>query len=164
MKIELIRKQTNALFTTSELRIKGKKYIPYCVEHTLAMLPAGEYVLNIVTNRKKHERKLVITITETSNSGQAMQRTVGQLTRGNSYKSTLYKPYIVVGEHLIDGIVKLSQKLYNRLLDRIEKCVQRQEKVVLCISDAHISRGRVPDFWINEPTHSKTVKEQRRCN
>lgn len=164
MKINLIRKQTNALFTTSELRIKGRRYIPYCVEHTKAMLPVGEYTITVKTDDYLHNRTLVITMTETIKNGSKVQRAVGELTHGNSYKSVLYKPHIVVGEQLIDGIVRLSKKLFNKLLDRIEKCMQRQEEIVLSITDDFISISQVPNFWINESTHSKTVKQQRACN
>lgn len=54
------------------------------------------------------------------------------IKKGNGVYA-LRAPTILVGTHLVSGVVKCSAKAYNRLYQRIKKARQRGHKIVLVV-------------------------------
>ena len=54
----------------------------------------------------------------------------------------------IIGEMLIPGAVVNSRKVFSRLFERIEKCVQRGERIELKVTDLAMVERTVPTFWL----------------
>lgn len=126
MEIIVYRKSRNELYAEGELWIGGRKQ-SCTVEATREMLPVGTYVVRIV---KRSARRQSITVFEQNGKSTGWTFDVGL-----SWKSSRKNRCICIGQSLIPGILYKCSKDYERIVDRLEKCRNRGEKMVLTISE-----------------------------
>jgi len=137
MNIKITRISTNALYTEGTLVINGRPTTS-TVEATEVMPPSGRYLLKIV---KLSERKQKLFLF----SGKQRTRwTIGIIHSWvDSKKNTL----IGIGQPLIPGVVYKATSVYNRLVDRLGKCMERKEPIHLVITDEHCQSGKACCHW-----------------
>lgn len=155
MEITRKRIETNWAYTAGILSVNGKTVAPYTLEYTKCMIPTGTYQVIIVNNPKMGHRVLAI-VPEDYNPEDLHPRVIATITSGNSYRSVMYTPHMVLGERLISGAVIYSPKLYTRLFERIEKCVIRGERITLKVTDYGMRESRVPKHWTTGESPNKT--------
>lgn len=82
---------------------------------------------------------------------------VGRITKGHSYRSLKGKAGIIIGRKDFPGSLTLSRKTYDRLLDRIEKCLakpaDRREDIRFFILPTVPKQHPVHPFWLCHPMH-----------
>lgn len=152
MTLEQERKETNALFTSSIVRCNGDKVVNYALEHTASMLPTGIYQVTLVMDANIRKRHLAIVASDYVRTD-ANPYIMATYTSGNSYRDTLNKPNVVLGERNFKGAVVLSRKVFGRLFERVEKCVARGESITLFITDHMMKQTEVPHHWLEDPMH-----------
>lgn len=92
------------------------------VEHPSRHLPAGEYIMDSFSSTDT-------TITPPYREGME----VGFLFRHGDGALSLKHGEIIVGKHLLPGVVTASQPTYDRLYERLKKAFQRGTPVHLKI-------------------------------
>lgn len=126
MKVSIERQKTNRLYTEGRLVINDDPQT-YTVESTEIMLPAGEYLLKLVT-KNAHRRELEIF----SVSGEP---TCWRIGIEQSWIGSKKTKTIVIGQQLIPGALYKATPDYQRIIKRLEKCKARNEAINLTISD-----------------------------
>ncbi|MBR6601869.1 MAG: hypothetical protein IKK87_08515 [Bacteroidaceae bacterium] len=151
MQVVINRKTRNPLYTEGTLNINGQQ-ITFTVEATEVMLPTGHYTLKIV---KLSERKQKLYLF----SGK--QRTHWTIGISHSWVGSKKKHLIAIGHPLIPGVVYQATSVYNRLVDRLSKCMDRKEPIHLTISDSHCRPNHPISHWLI-PGHPETcVKREQ---
>lgn len=146
MQIELRRLKANHLYTEGQVIINGHLYIPYTVEHTFTMLPAGEYQLRLTKDKKR--RRVIGIYPESLNPQPSSLNLKGYFESGHSFLSAQNPGTVIIGVQLIPGAVKKGREHYDRLFDRIEKCEQRQETISLFITDGCCEESQPIAHWL----------------
>lgn len=142
MNIQILRQKSNQLYTEGELLVNGSACIPYTVEHTFTMLLTGEYRIRITRNSHQERALGIFPVDSNDNS-----RPIAFLEVGHSFLAVKNCRSIVLGEKLVPGSAKNGHKHYNRLFDRLEKCEQRNEEIMLIISDVNCQLSSVSPIW-----------------
>ena len=165
MQIELRRLKANHLYTEGQILINDLVTIPYAVEHTLSMLPIGEYHIRLAKDKK---RRRVIGIFLPKVKGKSLNSHPSSLNShpsslnhkpsslnlleyfepGHSFLSAKAHGTIIIGELLIPGSVQKGREHYDRLFDRIEKCEQRGEPITLTITDDCCKESTPIRHWL----------------
>ena len=152
MKIIKERTETNRAFTAGPLSVNGETVAHYTLEHTTSMIPAGTYQLTLVHEVGKRHRQLAI-VAEDYEPSLPYTIVIATLISGNSYRNVINKSDILLGEKIISGAVIHSRDIYNRLFERIEKCIARGERITLHITNKDMSENDVPKFWLATSDH-----------
>lgn len=142
MLLEIKRRSSNALYTEGALFINGVINCPYTVEHTDSMLPKGAYQVKLAKDRFR--RRVIGIFPLTTVSKQPLMIIEAKY----SYRCAKARKAIVVGKKLISGAVYQNQPLFNRLFDRIEKCEERKEEIVLLITEQQMRRSFPIGHWM----------------
>ncbi len=108
MEIELIRINIKACTTDGELFI-GNRKICATTESTLNRLPVGKYTIH-----KAEARKFFSPLNGVKKKGDR---------------------FIHVGTHLVPGVVINTRNIFNALLERIRKSIERNHEVTLVIKE-----------------------------
>ena len=105
MKITIIRAECSKYGQDGVLYINNNSVCDTC-EHPKRKLPAGEYCLEMVMNRK-------------------LQRFVPTLSTGNIITvgngPFLLNNDIIVGKRLLRGVLLQTSEVFNKLIDRLDK-------------------------------------------
>lgn len=147
MEITIKRTETNKAYTSGTLYANGKAVAHYTLEYTRCMLPAGTYQAVLVSDPKMQRRQIAI-VADDCDTTVDSPHIMATLTNGNSYRNVENTPNVVIGEKLIPGVVISSRKVFDRLFDRIEKCVARGERITLHVTDNTMTERQVPTFWL----------------
>lgn len=147
MEITVKRTETNKAYTAGTLSANGKTVAHYTLEYTRCMLPAGTYRLTIVSDPEMSRRQLVVVAADYAPTV-ADPRVMATIVSGNSYRNVKNTPNMVIGEKLIPGAAVNSRKVFDRLFERMEKCVARGEPIALHVTDRTMVERRVPTFWL----------------
>lgn len=119
MKLYLYRICTRQLTTDGVLKDENGVKICDTAEHTQKMLPQGVYKVVL----RKHP-----------NLGhRAVQVKSAWIIHGNGVHEKDFGASIIVGEHLVPGVVIRSYLYFERLIKRIEKVFKRGGEVELVI-------------------------------
>jgi len=139
MLIEIKRRKSNYLYTEGELYINDKKQT-LTIESTETMLPAGTYLIRLSTNG---HRKRVISIFTISSAYPS-----SFIGICHSWIDCKKENMVSIGEHLISGVLYNSTEIYNRIFERLEKCVNRGETINLEIQEQGMSESNVISHWL----------------
>ena len=142
MLLEIKRNKSNALYTEGALFINGVINCPYTVEHTGSMLPKGAYQVKLTKDRFRRRVIGIFPLTA------AAKQPFMIMEAKYSYRCAKARKAIVVGKKLISGAVYQNQPLFNRLFDRIEKCEERKEEIVLLITEQQMRRSFPICHWM----------------
>jgi len=148
MRIDLYRKTSNRLYTSGELFVNRKRFT-HAIEHTLTMLPIGEYQVKLKKVGKSH-RILSLTPTNLAYRHPTLLKAHPSITKGNSWRDALNQHSIIIGEPLIPGCVQESPKYYELLFERIEKC---RTPITLAIHDFDCREDQPISHWLEAPDH-----------
>lgn len=140
MKLEIVRKKANHLYSEGQLLVNGRLYIPYTVEHTFSMLPVGTYTMRLVNHEEEHRRLIGI-------CGKN-KRPFAFFETGNSFLELKNKKSVLVGECAMPGALKKGKTYYVRLFERMKKCQERQEEMTLTITDAKCESSEPLKHWL----------------
>ena len=142
MEIYIKRQTINELYTEGCIFINGDKQT-HTVESTEQMLPAGKYLVKLVT-KNAHKRELEIFIPE--------GRSVGwRIGLAHSWIGSRKERTVSIGQPLIPGVVYKATEIYERIVKRLEKCKARKEVISLIINESHLVQNRPISHWTKPP-------------
>lgn len=140
MKIKIQRKKKNSLYTEGILHLNDESQLQ-TVECTAMMLPAGLYLLWLVSINA-HCRELVILDCDSKQpTGQRISPTA------ISHIGCRREQAIAIGHELIPGALYKSIADYERIVKRIEKCQKRGKPVLLVIDDSNCKASVPAKHW-----------------
>lgn len=151
MQLELFRLSSNHLYTHGNLVVNGGQF-SNTVEHTLSMLPIGEYTIKLKKVGKSRRKMVIIPVNAkiTHHASLITHPLVYSIDAGNSWKDSLAKSKIIIGETNIPGTIIKSQQFCDLLFERIEKS---KTPITLHIYD-HLCREDKPiQFWLSPSDH-----------
>lgn len=156
MEIKVKRLAMNGLYTEGVLVINDMRTTS-TVEHTQSMLPVGTYSVRIV---KRSARKQYIGIfrnEETTISHNPFRinvpNTGWKIGVGHSWISCKKDCLICIGERLIPGAMCKGGKEYERLIDRLTKCKERNESITLIVTESQCIENKPIRHWLEHPMH-----------
>lgn len=152
MQIVKKRTETNKAFTSGPLIVNDEVVADYTLEHTPSMIPTGIYQVTLVNDPAKRRRQLAI-VAEDYQPTETAPYVIATFVSGNSYHDVSGRPDIIIGQKIIPGAVTLSSEVFDRLFDRIEKCIARRERITLYITDHMIKQIPVPRYWLELSNH-----------
>lgn len=142
MEVYIKRQTINELYTEGCIFINGEKQT-HTVESTEHMLPAGEYLVKLVT-KNAHKRELEIFTPE--------GRSVGwRIGIAHSWIGSRKERTVSIGQPLIPGVVYKATEIYERIVKRLEKCKARKEVISLIIDESHLVQNRPISHWTKPP-------------
>ena len=142
MEVYIKRQTINELYTEGCIFINGDKQTQ-TVESTEHMLPAGKYLVKLVT-KHAHKRELEIFTPE--------GRSVGwRIGLSHSWIGSRKQRTISIGQPLIPGVVYKATEIYERIVKRLEKCKARKEVISLIINESHLVQNRPISHWTKPP-------------
>ena len=142
MEVYIKRQTINELYTEGCIFINGDKQTQ-TVESTEQMLPAGKYLVKLVT-KNAHKRELEIFTPE--------GRSVGwRIGLALSWIGSRKQRTISIGQPLIPGVVYKATEIYERIVKRLEKCKARKEVISLIINESHLVQNRPVSHWTKPP-------------
>lgn len=144
MLIEIKRLKSNRLYTEGRLYINDMRNT-LTVESSELMLPAGQYVLQLV-NKNERKRELIIFKANGIKTG-------WRIGIGNSWIGSKNDHAICIGEYLIPGAVYKAAPIYERIIKRLEKCKDREESIHLIIHDEDCTPSVPISYWLESPDH-----------
>lgn len=147
MEITVKRTETNKAYTAGSLSVNGKTVAHYTLEYTHCMMPAGIYQITLVSDPTMTCRQIAV-VDFDHDPTDSTPRVMATIASGNSYRNVKNTPNVVIGEMLIPGAVVNSRKVFSRLFERIEKCVQRGERIELKVTELTMVERTVPTFWL----------------
>lgn len=151
MTIENLRKQKNDEYTYGISKFNGE-YVADILEHTPTMIPPGIYKATLLNIKGLRHRQIAV-VADDYNPSDPNPFVFATIISGNSYRSAQGKSDIVLGKQQFPGTVILSSKIYERIFERIEKCVARGERIMLYVTDHMMRETEVPKYWLEEPKH-----------
>ena len=152
MEITIYRKRKNDLYTEGVLHINGGRQT-YTVEATDVMLPEGEYIVRIV---KKSARKQYISILK-----QNGYPTDWKIGIDHSFIGSKKNRIIAIGTQLIPGAIFKGAKHFERITDRLMKCMDREETITLCISEVNCLANQPISHWLEPANHGCPPSNRR---
>lgn len=126
-----IRQQT----TDGVLRSEAGVRICDTAEHTPTMLPAGEY--SVILKRHPIVKHRVPYINKSDSQDTPPMK--GEMEGGSSFlpgngvHAKGFGATIIVGDHLVPGVVVNSQHYFRQIVKRIEASLRRKHKITLII-------------------------------
>ena len=117
MKMTIIRAECSKYGQDGVLYINNNPVCDTC-EHPERKLPAGEYCLEMVMNRKL--QRLVPTLS-----------TGNIITMGNG--PFLLNNDIIVGKRVLRGVLLQTSEVFNKLIDRLDKAQNAGKTFILTI-------------------------------
>lgn len=152
MQTESKRFLTNDLFTVNAFYANGELISPYTLEYTESMITTGIYQILLVNNPEMRRRQIAI-VADDCDPHDPAPHVIACIVSGNSYRNVRQTPNMVLGEKSFPGAVVLSNKIFNRFFDRVEKCIARGERITLFITDHMMKQTEVPHHWLEDPMH-----------
>lgn len=144
MILSVKRLKSNRLYTEGQLHINDMR-TTLTVESTEIMLPAGQYVLQLV-NKNERKRELIIFNADGSKTG-------WRIGFGNSWIGSKKDHTICIGQYLIPGALYQAAPIYERIIKRLEKCKERKESILLFIYEDDCSPSAPIQHWLETSDH-----------
>ena len=142
MEVYINRQTINELYTEGCIFINGEKQT-YTVESTEHMLPAGMYLVKLIT-KNAHKRELEIFTPE--------GRSVGwRIGIAHSWIGSRKERTIAIGQPFYPGAVYKATEIYERIIKRLEKCRARKEVINLIIDESHLVQNQPISHWTKPP-------------
>lgn len=110
------------------------------VESTEVMLAPGTYRLDLV-NSNAHKRQLVIKSPRGKPTG-------WRIGTDHSWKGSKKHQSIIIGVTLKPGILYKGTAILERIVKRLEKCIDRHESIYLTIDDTPCVKSEPISYWI----------------
>ena len=155
MEIYINRQKINQLYTMGALSINGQ-HQTFTVEHTESMLPAGLYQVRIVKHSAR-KQSICIFSSEGNNHSPLSVITICHSWIGcRDYRKRRHRPPmspISIGTPLIPGAMYKGTADYERITDRLMKCMARKEPITLWISERGSIHNRPISHWLEPNTH-----------
>jgi len=127
MKMFLNRTRTRQDSTDGMLIAQNGERICDTAEYTPTRLPAGTYRVTLKNHpRKKHRAPYLQLIDES-------RKVNGFIIEGNGVLAKGFGTTIIVGDHLVTGVVIRSRPYLNQIVKRLEKAFMRNQEVELII-------------------------------
>ena len=142
MEVYINRQTINELYTEGCIFINGEKQT-YTVESTEHMLPAGKYLVKLVT-KHAHKRELDIFTPE----GQSLGWRIGI---AHSWIGSKKTKTIAIGQYFYPGARYKATPDYERIIKRLEKCKARKEVINLIIDGSHLVQNQPISHWTKPP-------------
>lgn len=127
MRLYLYRTRTRQHTTDGVLRNEMGVRICDTAEHTPTMLPRGEYSVKFKRHKKYKHRAPWLELTSESSTAS------GFIIHGNGVHAKGFGTTIVVGDHLVPGVVLNSHHYFRQIVKRIEKALKRHHRVEIII-------------------------------
>lgn len=134
MKIDIERHQYSRYGVDGTLNINNRRVCNTC-EHPVKHLATGEYQVVIVRNKELCRKVPYIIRTETSGAYNYTQDNMEHtpfIKIGNG-PFRLHDGSIIVGQRHMAGVLTHSAKVFNRIIDRLDKAQNRGERIRLII-------------------------------
>lgn len=163
MEIIIYRRLKNALYTEGKLLINGGRQT-YTVEPTDVMLPKGEYLIQIVKHSARKQTIDIFAIGQASKGqmGKALIQPTGwHLGIAHSFIGSKQHKTIAIGTPLIPGVVYKASRIFERITDRLAKCMERNEPIHLIINDDSCRDHRLSSYWLEPKTHGCPSSDRR---
>ena len=141
MNVKIIRNRTNPLYTEGILNINGENQT-LTIEATTDMLPAGIYLIKLVTIHA-HLRELIV---HDWHTGSSLGIRISPTT--TSHIGCQKGHAIAIGEELIPGALYKASAVYDRIMKRLEKCQYRGEPILLVIDEDRCRHSRPSKYWL----------------
>lgn len=122
MKLKIIRKQNSQWGIDGELIINGAKVCD-TVENPNCPLPKGKYIIKVLRDRRLQRLVPAIFSLEDLNTNAIIMPGNGPLGRKDGS--------VIVGERLMEGVVLNTQKIFAKIIDRLDKAYRRGEQMML---------------------------------
>jgi len=150
MELTIFRQTCNELYTMGQLAVNDKRQTQ-TVEATECMLPAGKYQVRL-TRLKNRRKEIAIFPLQTSGDPPSTLNhkpttLVWTIGLAHSWIGSKKEHCICIGEFLIPGALYKGTEPYERLYDRIEKCVQRKEPITLEITERFMQPNQPIKHW-----------------
>ncbi len=145
MIVTISRIRTNSLYTLSEFRINGS-HVAFTLESTAHMLIKGKYAVRIAKHSARKQDIFLYTEAP-KGSKHPLQNTHIAIVLGNSWKDAARTSNIIIGLPLIPGVMYKGREIYENLVDRVTKCMERKEGISLVISDEHMKDMPAIKHW-----------------
>lgn len=143
MQIILYRNRKNHLYTEGELHINDRK-ITYAVESTTNMLPEGIYSLQIVKQSARKQKLCVF------GNNVNLDWTIGV---EYSWIGSKKNKVIAIGEPFFRGAVNKGSAEFDRIIDRIAKCMERKEHIQFVITEERCRLNEPIKYWQEDSRH-----------
>lgn len=138
MEVYIERQKSNYLYTEGRLFINGDLQT-HTVECTEIMLPAGNYLLQLVT-KNAHKRELEVFTIRNEPTG-------WHIGIEHSWIGSKKTKSIVIGQPFFPGALYKATPDYERIIKRLEKCKARNESINLIIDDTHCVPNQPINHW-----------------
>lgn len=152
MEVNITRLLSNHLYTEGRLHINGNKQT-FTVESTGIMLPVGRYLLKLA-NKSRRKRELVIFYPD----GRTTRWRIGL---EHSHIGSRKTRTICIGQPLIPGVLYKGTPDYERIIKRLEKCQEREEKIDLIIKESICKKSHPIKHWQEPSNHGCPPTERR---
>ena len=152
MIIEIKRLRKNRLYTESELHINDRK-TTYAVESSADMLPVGIYTLQIVKLSARKQKLCVF--------GDGFINLEWTIGIAHSWIGSKKNKVIAIGEPFYPGAVNKASAEFERLIDRITKCMERNEHIQFIISEDRCQPTEPIKYWLEDKMHGCPPSSRR---
>lgn len=146
------------LYIMGRININGESEHYDTLELTASQIPGTLMKVTLLKPRKEQARILALVADDYDyQQPDAGTFCIGHITKGISYRSLKNKTGILIGQKDFPGSLTLSRKIYNRLFDRIEKCLNkpssRREVIQFVIRHTIPQHRDAHPYWLADPTH-----------
>lgn len=151
MTIRILYQLTNPEYTSGISKFNGE-YVADILASTPDKLPTGIYKATLL-NIDGQRRRQIAVVADDYNPSDTNPFVFAAITSGNSYRTAQGKSDIILGKQFFPGMVNLSTKIYERIFERIEKCVARGESIQIYVTDHMMKNTEVPRYWQEPCNH-----------
>lgn len=149
-------------YILGRFNINGEKEHYDTIELTETQIPGNIMRVTLLRPEKGNARILAL-VTEDYDydtpdaNAKGLQQYIGCITKGISYRSLKDQTGLLVGVKDFPGSLTLSRKIYDRLVDRIEKCLSKpasRREVIQFIKQPSVPLNcEVHPYWLGDPKH-----------
>lgn len=151
MQIIIKRLKSSRLYTEGQLFINDKRNT-LTIESTELMLPAGQYILQLV-NKSARKRELTICQSDGTKTG-------WNIGTNDSWIGSKKDHTICIGQYLIPGALYHAAPIFERIIKRLEKCKDRKEPILLFINDDDCTHVPPIGHWLEHSNHGCTPSKR----
>lgn len=151
MELHIKRKTTNRLYTEGTLYVNGSRQT-FTVESTEIMLPSGKYTCHLV-KKNAHCRELIVECPADDSLTPHPCPLTFKIGICASWIGCKKDKIIGIGQYLIPGALYKAAPDYERLIKRLEKCVERKEPIELFVTERDAIQNQPIKYWLEPPMH-----------
>lgn len=147
-----------SLYIMGRININGEGQYYDTLELTDSQIPGSLMKVTLLKTKEEQARILALVADDYDyQNADSDTFCIGRITKGISYRSLKNKTGIIVGRKDFPGSLTLSRKIYDRLVDRIEKCLNkpasRRETIQFVIRPTAPQHRDVHPYWLSDPMH-----------